>query len=51
MIGKTSEEKEKKGVKKKNVIDTLCECNINTSVEGHLPSECSSYSGIAVNLQ
>ena len=50
MIGKTSEEKEK-GVKKKNVIDTLCECNINTSVEGHLPSECSSYSGIAVNLQ
>ena len=27
-----SEEKEKKGITKKNVINTLCECNINTFV-------------------
>ena len=36
---KTSEEKEKIGVKKKTVIDTLCERNINTFVEEHFSSE------------
>ena len=39
LISKKSEEKEKKGVKKKNVIDTLCECNINTFAEEHFSSE------------
>ena len=34
-----SEEKGKKGVKKKNMIDTLCECNINTFFEEHFLSE------------
>ena len=34
-----SEEKEKKGVKKKIVIDTLYESNINTFVEEHFSSE------------
>ena len=36
---KTSEEKEKKGVKKKNVIDTPCKSSINTVVEEHFSSE------------
>ena len=31
--------KEKKGVKKKNVIDTPCESNINTVIEEHFSSE------------
>ena len=37
MISKTSEEKEEKGVKKKNVIDTPCEINI--FVKEHFSSE------------
>ena len=36
---KPSEEKEKKGFKKKNVIDIPCENNINTVVEEHISSE------------
>ena len=32
-------EKEKKGVKKKNVIDAPCESNINTVIEEHFSSE------------
>ena len=38
---KTSEEIEKKGVKKIYMIDTLCEGNINTFVEKHFSSESS----------
>ena len=34
-----SEEKGKKGVKKKNMIDTLCECNIKYFFEEHFLSE------------
>ena len=34
-----SEEKEKNGVKKKNVIGTLCGCNINIFVEEYVSSE------------
>ena len=34
-----SEEKEKKGVNKRNVIDTQCENNINTVAEEHFSSE------------
>ena len=37
VISKTSEEKEEKGVKKKNVIDTPCEINI--FVKEHFSSE------------
>ena len=33
----TADKKEEKGVKKKNVVDTPCESNINTVVEEHLP--------------
>ena len=36
---KASEEKEKIGVKKKNVIDTLCKCNISTFFEENFSSE------------
>ena len=36
---KTSEEKEKKGSKKKNVIDTPCKSNIDTVAEEHFSSK------------
>ena len=36
---KTSEEKEKKGIKKKNVINALCECNFNAFAEEHFSSK------------
>ena len=35
----TPEEKEKKGVKKKNVTDTPCASNINTVAKKHFSSE------------
>ena len=35
----TPEEKVKKGVKKKNMIDTPCESNINTVAEEHFSLE------------
>ena len=38
LICKKSGEKEKKDVKKKNVVDTLCECNISAFVEKHFSS-------------
>ena len=34
-----SEEKEEEGVKKNNVIDALCECNINAFVAEYFSSE------------
>ena len=46
-----SEEKGKKGVKKKNMIDTLCESNINTFLKNIFYRKKPSYSAIAVNLQ
>ena len=39
LLVKTSEEKENKGVKKRNVIDRPCECNISTFLEEHFSSE------------
>ena len=35
----TSEKKEEKGVKKKNVFDTPCASNISTAVEEHFSLE------------
>ena len=47
-----SEEKERKGVKKKNVIDTSCESSINTVVKNISHQKIPRHSGIVVrNLQ
>ena len=45
-----SEEKESKGVKKKNVIDTLCECKLILLLKSICHQKVPSYSGIVVNL-
>ena len=46
-----SDKKERKGVEKKNVIDTPCESNISTVIEKRSHQEITTHSGIFVNLQ